>query len=83
MTASDMAQRPGVSAAGKALDVLGAFASDARELTLSELARRAGLALSTAHRVVAELVAWGALERADDGRYRIGLRLYEVGALAP
>jgi DNA-binding IclR family transcriptional regulator len=83
MTASDMAQRPGVSAAGKALDVLGAFASDARELSLSELARRAGLALSTAHRVVAELVAWGALERADDGRYRIGLRLYEVGALAP
>ena len=27
--------------------------------------------------------AWGALERGDDGRYRIGLRLWEVGALAP
>ena len=65
------------------LDVLGAFGTEARELTLSALARRSGLALSTAHRVVAELMAWGALERGDDGLYRIGLRLYEVGALAP
>lgn len=39
--------------------------------------------LSTAHRLVAELVAWGGLERADDGRYRVGLRVFELGALAP
>jgi DNA-binding IclR family transcriptional regulator len=71
------------TAAGKVLDVLGAFGTQARELTLSAIARRSGLALSTAHRVVAELVVWGALERGDDGLYRIGLRLYEVGALAP
>ena len=71
------------TAAGKVLDVLGAFATDARELSLSAIARRAGLALSTAHRVVGELVTWGALERGDDGLYRIGIRLYEVGALAP
>lgn len=71
------------SAAGKVLDVLGAFGTEARELTLSAIARRSGLALSTAHRVVAELVGWGALERGDDGLYRIGLRLYEVGVLAP
>ena len=71
------------TAAGKVLDVLGAFGTEARQLTLSAIARRSGLALSTAHRVVAELVAWGALERGDDGLYRIGLRLYEVGALAP
>jgi len=32
---------------------------------------------------VAELSAWGGLERGADGRYRIGLRLWEVGALAP
>jgi DNA-binding IclR family transcriptional regulator len=71
------------TAAGKVLDVLGAFSADARALSLSAIARRARLALSTAHRVVAELVAWGALERGDDGLYRIGIRLYEVGALAP
>lgn len=68
---------------GKVLGILGAFGSDSREFTLSALAQRSGLALSTAHRVVAELLAWGALERGDDGVYRVGLRLYEVGALAP
>ena len=71
------------TAAGKVLDVLGAFGTEARELTLSAIARRSRLALSTTHRVVAELVGWGALERGDDGLYRIGLRLYAVGALAP
>jgi DNA-binding IclR family transcriptional regulator len=38
--------------------------------------------LSTAHRLVAELTAWGALERDPGGRYRIGLRLWEVAASA-
>ena len=33
--------------------------------------------------MVAELLAWGGLERDPDGRLRIGLRLWEVGALAP
>ncbi len=63
--------------------MLGAFAPEARELSLSDIARRSGLALSTAHRVVSELESWGGLERRDDGKYRIGLRLYEVAALAP
>lgn len=71
------------TAARKVLDVLGAFAPEARELSLSDIARRSGLPLSTTHRVVGELLSWGALERRDDGRYRIGLRLYEIAALAP
>jgi len=71
------------TAAGKVLNVLGAFSADSRSLTLSAIARRAGLALSTAHRVVAELSEWGALERGPDGRYSVGLRLYSLGALAP
>ena len=71
------------SVTSKVLALLDAFTPDAAELTLSELARRAGGALPTAHRRVAELVDWGALERGPDGRYRIGLRLWEVGSLAP
>ncbi|KUJ49545.1 IclR family transcriptional regulator [Verrucosispora sp. FIM060022] len=63
--------------------MLDAFTPATPALTLTELARRAGLPLPTAHRRAAELVAWGALERGDDGRYRIGLRLWEVGSLAP
>jgi len=67
----------------KVLALLDAFTPACPELTLSELARRAGLSLATAHRRVAELVAWGALERGADGRYRVGLRLWEVASLAP
>ena len=67
----------------KVLAILAAFTAQAPELTLTELAGRAGLSLPTAHRRVAELVTWGALERSVDGRYRIGLRLWEVALLAP
>jgi DNA-binding IclR family transcriptional regulator len=35
------------------------------------------------HRLVAELVTWGGLERDLGGRYRVGLRMWEIGALAP
>jgi DNA-binding IclR family transcriptional regulator len=68
---------------GRALRVLGAFTPTHPSLGLSELARRAGLPVSTVHRMVAELVEWGALERGADGCYRIGLHLWEVAALAP
>ncbi len=53
------------------------------ELTVTELARRTGLPLTTTHRLAGELVAGGALERGEDGRYRIGLRLWEIASLAP
>jgi DNA-binding IclR family transcriptional regulator len=32
---------------------------------------------------VGELCAWGGVERDEDGRYRVGLRVWELGALAP
>jgi DNA-binding IclR family transcriptional regulator len=67
----------------RALQLLDAFNSDHRALTLSELSRRSGLPLTTVHRLAAELAAWGALERDPDGAYRIGLRLWEIGSLAP
>jgi DNA-binding IclR family transcriptional regulator len=67
----------------RALQILGAFSAERPAMTLSELARQTGLPVSTVHRMLAGLVAWGALERGEDGCYRIGLRLWEVGALAP
>lgn len=78
-----MPDTPGMSVTGKVLALLGAFSSDAPELTLTELSRRTGLSLPTVHRRAAELVRWGALERGPDGRYRIGLRLWEVATLVP
>jgi DNA-binding IclR family transcriptional regulator len=71
------------SVTSKVLALLDAFSPAAPALTLSELARRSGISLATAHRRAAELVEWGALERGQDGRYRIGLRLWEVASLAP
>jgi DNA-binding IclR family transcriptional regulator len=71
------------TAAGRALSVLDAFGPRHRCLSLSEIARRAGLTLPTAHRLVRELVEWGALERDGEGRYSVGLRLLELSALAP
>ncbi|WP_312866425.1 IclR family transcriptional regulator [Streptomyces boluensis] len=68
---------------GRAFKILGAFSAEHPAMTLSELARRSGLPTSTVHRMLGDLVAWGALERGADGRYRVGLRLWEVGALAP
>ncbi len=75
---------PGPSVTSRALALLGAFDDTHRRLGLSELAARAGVPLSTAHRLVAELVAWGALAReADGGAYVVGRRLWDVGLLAP
>ncbi|MGK5111897.1 IclR family transcriptional regulator [Geodermatophilus sp. CPCC 205506] len=73
----------GATAAGRVLAVLDAFGPAHAALTLSEISRRSGLSLTTTHRLVGELRTWGALERGPDGRYGIGLRLLELGALAP
>ncbi|MDQ2698156.1 MAG: IclR family transcriptional regulator, partial [Actinomycetota bacterium] len=53
------------------------------ELTLTEIAARADLPLSTAHRLVEEWVRWGGLTRGADGRYRIGMRFWRLGVRAP
>ncbi|GAA4611294.1 IclR family transcriptional regulator [Saccharopolyspora hordei] len=74
---------PGRSVTARALSVLTAFDIDHVRLTLTAIARRAGIPLATAHRLVRELELWGALERDEDGRYSIGLRLWEIGLLSP
>ncbi|MGC5051561.1 IclR family transcriptional regulator [Micromonospora sp. DT48] len=74
---------PGASVTSRVLAVLGAFDATHPALTLSDIARRSGLPLATTHRLVAELVAGRALARAADGRYTIGVRLWEAGLLSP
>lgn len=71
------------SVTSRALDLLGAFDPEHRSLTMSELARRSGLPLATAHRLIGELRRWGALDRLPSGDYVIGRRLWDLGLLAP
>lgn len=52
------------------------------ELGATEVARRVGVAKSTAHRVLGTLAASGLLDRTGGGRYRLGIRLYDYGQLA-
>ncbi|MFD1545756.1 IclR family transcriptional regulator [Nonomuraea guangzhouensis] len=73
----------GRTVTSKVLAILGAFDAGHPQLTLTDLARRSGVPLSTVHRLVGELEEWQALSRAPDGRLRIGLRLWELGQLAP
>ena len=73
----------GRTVTSKVLAILGAFDAGHQQLTLTDLARRSGLPLSTVHRLAGELEEWQALSRAPDGRLRIGLRLWELGQLAP
>lgn len=66
----------------RAFQVLGAFGPAHRVLSLTSLARRSGLPLTTARRLAGHLVDQGALER--QGRdYVVGLKLWEIASLAP
>ncbi|MGQ4389712.1 IclR family transcriptional regulator [Streptomyces sp. SAS_270] len=71
------------SAPDRLLAVLAAFDHGHPALSLTDISRRAGLTLTTAHRLVGALTDWGALERDEDGVYHVGLRLWELAALAP
>src|SRR5215213_6041661 len=67
----------------RAFALLAAFDAGHRSLTLGELSRRSGIPTSSTLRLAGRLMAWGALERGTDGRFTIGLRLWEVASLAP
>jgi DNA-binding IclR family transcriptional regulator len=70
------------SVADKLFAIADAFATG-EELTLSEVAARARLPLSTAHRLLGEWVEWGGLVRDDHGRYRLGMKLWRLGVRQP
>jgi DNA-binding IclR family transcriptional regulator len=66
----------------KAFDLLRAFNSRDRVMTLSELARAAQLPKSTVHRLLARLVELDAVEHHGDG-YKLSLGLLQLGASTP
>ncbi|GAA4510241.1 IclR family transcriptional regulator [Actinoallomurus oryzae] len=70
------------SVLARGLTLLGAFGPSDVDLTLTELAARTGLPKPTVHRLLGELVGWGALERTGNG-YRLGMRLFVLGQRVP
>lgn len=66
-----------------AAKVLKSFTPKAREWGVSDLARRLGIAKSTAHRLLATLTDEGLLEQDPiSGRYRLGLAAFDMAAAA-
>lgn len=72
----------GESSLSRAVRILECFTPDEPSLTVSEIARRAGLHLATASRLVAELVRLGLLTRGPARKVRIGVRMWELAERA-
>ena len=73
----------GSQAVQRALALLQSFAESPQDLSASELARRNGLALSTAHRILKVLTSMAYLEQDPrSARYRLGPSTAELGRLA-
>jgi DNA-binding IclR family transcriptional regulator len=70
--------RSGDSMITRVVRILETFSADRTVQTASEIGRRAELPGSTAHRLIDELVSAGVLERDDEHRVRLGMRLWEL-----
>jgi DNA-binding IclR family transcriptional regulator len=74
---------PGRSVASRLLAVMFAFRPGSARLSLADLTRRTGMPHATVRRMVLEMLSAGVLEQAEDGTYTVGLKVWELGTLAP
>src|SRR5437879_13762384 len=71
-----------LSSVASAIALLKAFSEDEVEIGISSLSKRLGVAKSTVHRLAVTLVSEGLLEQdGDNGKYRLGIGLFRLGAL--
>lgn len=70
-----------LSTVTRALQVLQAFSYDRPVLGVSELARLLGMGKSSVHRILTTLAEQGFVVKTPDDRYRLGLKLHELGQL--
>ena len=74
-----MANSPsGDSMAERIVRLISAFDAEHPAMPAATLAQRAGLPLSTTHRLAGELVSLRLLQRGGNGELRLGLRLWEL-----
>lgn len=72
----------GESVLQRAVRILEVFDADNVAVSITDIAARADLPLSTASRLVDELVDHGLLQRDDNRRVRVGVRLWELASRA-
>src|SRR3989441_9818807 len=71
-----------LSSVANAIRLLTSFSGEEDELGITTLANRLRLARSTVHRLAATLTGAGFLEQnSETGKYRLGVALFELGAL--
>jgi DNA-binding IclR family transcriptional regulator len=71
-----------LSSVANSIRLLTSFSGEEDELGITTLASRLRLAKSTVHRLAATLTSAGFLEQnGDSGKYRLGVALFELGAL--
>lgn len=69
-----------VKALGKALELLELLLEQRRPMRLQEICSRSGCPKSTAHALLTTLREYRMIDQDPDGRYRLGIRLYEYGS---
>ncbi len=83
MNADGISRSATLGSVANAARVLKAFTPSEREWGVTDLARRQGIAKSTAHRLLATLTDEGLLEQDPvTGRYRLGLVVFDMAAAA-
>ncbi len=79
---SNRAAKARLSSVANSIRLLGSFSGEENELGITTLATRLRLAKSTVHRLATTLTSSRFLEQnGETGKYRLGLALFELGAL--
>ncbi len=76
---NQIAKHSRIQVIDRAAALLDAMARYPEPVSLKILGAETGLHASTAHRILASLIDNGFVERAPSGRYRLGLRLFQLG----
>ncbi len=70
-----------VKSVAKAIRLIDYFAEARRPLSLQELAQFSGMPKSTVHGLLAPLRESGYISQGADGKYHLGIRLFELGSI--
>jgi DNA-binding IclR family transcriptional regulator len=78
---SEAESKNSIQVIGRMNSLLDELARHPEMVTLKLLAQATGLHPSTAHRILAAMIGAGMVERVEQGSYRLGIRLLELGNL--